>query len=290
MEGRSADTQGLRCSVMDDWLKELCCQPRIASMEFTLDIGCKLNCEWCPQDKLVAAYGSSKRSFTTELFRSMIEKLPEPVEIHFSGMSEPLLNPEWVFMTAISFLMKRRVKVFTTLWGANWSAIDYLCSSPLAELVIHLPSSQAKERLKLTEEHYWRIKHVLETPVEAEGLVFNCDRSTPQELLDILDRDPACYRINRAGNLPGGQELNHRGPIECARDGQGLCNNVVLPDGRVLLCCMDYSMQHVIGNLVTGTYDSLEEGRKEIRAELNTETSTTLCRKCHLAVPAGSRS
>lgn len=273
---------------MEDWLKDLCGRPRTASMEFTLNIGCKLNCEWCPQDKLVSAYGKAQRRFTLPDFRDVISKLPHEVEVDFSGMSEPLFNKDWMFMVAMALQRVRRVKVFTTLWGATPSAVDYLCSSPLVELAIHLPSVRTTERLELTDEHYQRIKKVIEGPVEADCLIFNCDGSPPQRLADILDRDPEGYCVNRAGNLPWGSDPNHTGPLECARAGRDLNKNVVLPDGRVLLCCMDYSMQHVIGNLVEGTYGSLQKGRNEVRAELDKETSTTLCRHCHLAVPAGS--
>lgn len=273
---------------MDDWLEDLCQQPGPPTMEFTLKIGCKLNCDWCPQDKLVAAYRNPKRAITLQDFRQVLSKLPPEVEVHFSGMSEPLFHKDWMFMVAMAHQRKRKVRVFTTLWGASLSAVDYLCSSPLEELAIHLPSAGTKERLELTDEHYHRIKRVLETRVEADCLIFNCDGSVPEKLMRILDRNPECYRVNRAGNLPEGPELNHKGPIECARDGRALRKNVVLPDGRVLLCCMDYSMQHVLGNVITEPYSFLEHRRNEIREKLDSETSTTLCRHCHLAVPAGS--
>jgi radical SAM protein with 4Fe4S-binding SPASM domain len=37
--------------------------------------------------------------------------------------------------------------------------------------------------------------------------------------------------------------------------------NVLLPNGDVVLCCMDYNLKHVIGNLLTQTYDEMMQGK-----------------------------
>jgi radical SAM protein with 4Fe4S-binding SPASM domain len=36
--------------------------------------------------------------------------------------------------------------------------------------------------------------------------------------------------------------------------------NVLLPNGDVVLCCMDYNLKHVIGNLLTQTYAEIFAG------------------------------
>lgn len=38
--------------------------------------------------------------------------------------------------------------------------------------------------------------------------------------------------------------------------------NVLLPNGDVVLCCMDYNLKHVIGNLLTQSYDEIMNGEK----------------------------
>jgi hypothetical protein len=37
--------------------------------------------------------------------------------------------------------------------------------------------------------------------------------------------------------------------------------NVLLPNGDVVLCCMDYDLKHVIGNLLTQTYEEVMQGK-----------------------------
>jgi len=68
--------------------------------------------------------------------------------------------------------------------------------------------------------------------------------------------------------------------------GKALNHNVVLPDGTVLLCCMDYGMTHVIGNLVEQTHEEIMENiaLERVRAGLNgDEEIEILCRKCSYA-------
>jgi radical SAM protein with 4Fe4S-binding SPASM domain len=38
--------------------------------------------------------------------------------------------------------------------------------------------------------------------------------------------------------------------------------NVLLPNGDVVLCCMDYDLKHIIGNLLEQTYEEMMQGEK----------------------------
>ena len=48
----------------------------------------------------------------------------------------------------------------------------------------------------------------------------------------------------------------HAQPVTCSYT-PFYDQNVVLPNGDVLLCCMDYAMKHRIGNLIEGDYFSM---------------------------------
>ena len=76
---------------------------------------------------------------------------------------------------------------------------------------------------------------------------------------------------DRAGNLsrekllkPDLMPLQHRwnriehtdGPRTCGCV-EHLYHNVLLPNGDVSLCCMDYGLDHVIGNLNTQSYEQV---------------------------------
>ena len=63
-------------------------------------------------------------------------------------------------------------------------------------------------------------------------------------------------------------------------------HNVLLPDGRVVICCMDYSLQHVIGNLEKQSYYELFQGEEHKRVTLSNMSTdpemkkNSICTNC----------
>ena len=76
-----------------------------------------------------------------------------------------------------------------------------------------------------------------------------------------------------------------KGTIYCTRVNDVLNNNVLLPDGTVLLCDFDFGMQHVLGNLLEQSYEDIMKGHKmqQIVAALDNDNCELLCRKCNFA-------
>ena len=77
-----------------------------------------------------------------------------------------------------------------------------------------------------------------------------------ERIRNLLDIDIKKFCIHtRAGNkvLTKAPE-RRRGGIHCSRKFK---QSVLLPNGDVLLCCMDYGMKHVLGNLLKSEYTSL---------------------------------
>jgi hypothetical protein len=60
--------------------------------------------------------------------------------------------------------------------------------------------------------------------------------------------------------------------------------HVLLPNGDVVLCCMDYDLKHVIGNLVNQSYEDLYTGSAMvglIRENMKScYSSASLCKSC----------
>lgn len=63
---------------------------------------------------------------------------------------------------------------------------------------------------------------------------------------------------DRAGNLENKDNKlaskHLSGKIACSRS-RILNHNVLLPDGSLVLCCNDFGLDYVLGNLNTDTYD-----------------------------------
>jgi hypothetical protein len=77
------------------------------------------------------------------------------------------------------------------------------------------------------------------------------------------------------------------GRITCSTAQRKLNHNVLLPDGTVILCCMDYGCQHVLGNLLAQPYQTLFTGAAmdAVLAGLDDPELPLLCRRCVRAVP-----
>ena len=95
---------------------------------------------------------------------------------------------------------------------------------------------------------------------------------------------------NRAGNLDFEDllKVEHKGEIVCAcgKSKTGWMPEL-LPDGRVVLCCNDYGMQHVLGNLFTESWSEIVNGDeyRSIEAGMKDDTIPILCRTCGAAIP-----
>jgi hypothetical protein len=88
---------------------------------------------------------------------------------------------------------------------------------------------------------------------------------------------------NRAGNL--GKELHTKPPEVQQRTlhapikdkpqtcgcVEGLYHNVLLPNGDVSLCCMDYSLENILGNLNKQSFDEVVPKYK---------SCFDICRRC----------
>ena len=100
-----------------------------------------------------------------------------------------------------------------------------------------------------------------------------------------------CEMQDRAGNLENEQQVlstgNLTGGLYCDR-AVNTDHFVLLPDGTVVLCCNDYGMQHVLGNLSNQSYEDIVHGEFFLnvkRAMHIDESLPLLCRKCMYAKP-----
>lgn len=241
-----------------------------ATLEITTVSSCSVRCLICPQDLLKKSYrkGSSKR-LTRNEFVEALSSMPKHVRIHFSGLVEPWLNPECTSMLATALFRGYRVAVYTTCVGMN----DYIkvahklaANRHLVDVIcVHLPDGR-----NMTTATY--------------GLNFIAALRAldmPREVMAM--GGPNFQQIDRAGNVAPNL-TRHQGPIRCSfTDGPDKYDhNVLLPNGDVHLCCMDYGLRHKLGNLFEQTWDEIQNGEPmRMLREANATDGDTLCRRCH---------
>ncbi|MBR1634294.1 MAG: SPASM domain-containing protein [Lachnospiraceae bacterium] len=270
-----------------------------AIMEITVRIGCSIHCRFCPQDLLLKNYykGDKNRAsvMTLDTFRECLEKIPKNVGIVFSGFAEPLSNPECMKMMELACSEKRNVDLFTTLVGADMETVKKISALPLNYVGLHCADKYGHAKIPADEDYYEKVKFFLSCKKRGTDrpLVDFCNTQVePNErIAEIISGkyEVGTALFDRAGNLEGEglvRKKNLHGRLKCSMCGELTNRNVLLPDGTVVLCCMDYGLMHLIGNLKTSTYEEVQNGKESqrIRDGLNgNEDVPLLCRSCSCA-------
>lgn len=262
-------------------------------MEITTNIGCKVHCAYCPQDKLIRAYnniGEVSKRMTFETYKTILHKVSLNEIIQFSGFSEPWLNSECTEMVFYAHSLGYKIAVFTTAVGMTISDVEKIKTIPFKFFRLHLPDMEGHAKIKLEKDYLKTIDAII------NGNIQNCDFMT-MGTLPIQIRKMIGKRLiartemyPRAGNLMSRNDViippRRKGPIRCSRSRRGFSDhNIVLPNGDVVLCCNDFGLQHILGNLIVSDYNSLfaNESFKRLRSGLDDDSIDILCRYCEYA-------
>jgi len=277
-------------------------------IEITTIMGCANNCVYCPQDVLLNIFFKINKTTDKKLsfddFKNMLSKIPKRIKISFSGFAEPFVNEDTVKMLIFAHEQGFAVEVFSTLRGLDISDIKLMSTIPFVDFCVHIPDADGlmiydiddnyKEKLTLIKSRNFsnlrfltigRINKELnlllgnkigELPIISRGnnlKMFNLDKN-------IKVQDASIQRKGRK------IVCNHR--FYGKRKGcySEVETPVLLPNGEMTLCCMDYGLKHVLGNLKNNTYDEIMNGSviKRIRKSMkNQNDDFLLCRSCEWA-------
>jgi radical SAM protein with 4Fe4S-binding SPASM domain len=220
------------------------------TLEITTKIGCRNKCVYCCQDKLLKAYKGNEMMSLIQ-FQSILDHTPKEVQIDFTGFCEPFLNPEASLMMWYSIKSGYKTVLSTTLSGFTKHDAEIIEGLKFEKFLVH----------------------------EYEGVAINYDIFEAKlALISGYERFKLTpeFRFSRAGNL---WEMDSKqGEIECGWDNE-FSRNVVLPNGDVYLCCMDYSLKHKIGNIYRTHYNDLN--RKKLKGLMI--EGDIICRKCEIS-------
>jgi sulfatase maturation enzyme AslB (radical SAM superfamily) len=261
-----------------------------SGLEITTNIGCVNSCSYCPQAKLTREY--SKRSdidiLSLESFRTIVDKLPGDTTLYFSGFSEPFLNRDCAKMIAYAEGKGLDIQVYTTLIGLDKRIIDEIKDLDLKHFSIHLPDDNGLTEIAVDDGYLENLDYLIRSRLS--NISFHHHRQNGEihsKIVPVLvrhdisvDREVRTWDLTtRAGNLEPRSNLSGPSAL-CKR----LRRNVLLPNGDVALCCMDFGLKHVIGNLLESDYASLfrSEAFMDITSRLQDEDPGILCRNCEL--------
>lgn len=266
--------------------------------EVTTTIGCPLMCSFCPQDKIRKAYKSPIRVMTQEVFETALNKIPLDIPIGFAGYAEPWLNKNCNNFVRYALGQGRKVGIYTTLYGMSYQQgvelIEMLNAhqDQMLEFYIHLPDSHGnmvgwrsspeyQELLDLFAERFpTAVCMTMDSDGKFDPRVKVSQPVVQWYLHTRADNVDVSKVIGTTFNEPPRYEF----VVECTRDPE-YKSNMLLPNGDLALCTMDYGLKHILGNILTQSYEEIRNGPVLTRLiEINNSfgfTRESLCRSCN---------
>tara|TARA_B100000902_G_C27320681_1_gene924226 strand:+ start:2325 stop:4520 length:2196 start_codon:yes stop_codon:yes gene_type:complete len=254
------------------------------TMEITTTIpkkGCVVDCVFCPQRTLQKVWDSKhftthkERTMSMDQFKMAIDKLPTEVRITFSGFIEPYMNKHCSDMMLYAHEQGHRISVFTTGVGMTLEDVEKIkhipfCGGPNGGFTLHLPDEEKRAKHPVTDR-YIKVVEALKNANISNFMVMAMGTTHNKVTHLYPDYEVNKYTMwHRAGNLVGEAQLkpeltevmnevqtvfrNDKRTCGCIED---LYHNILLPNGDVSLCCMDYNLEEILGNLYTQEYDDI---------------------------------
>ena len=263
------------------------------TLEITSRIGCSVNCKLCPQSVLLNIYDVRKRAsvLSFETFKRCLDKTPKNLIVDFAGFAEPFLNPDIISMMEYAIRSNRDVRLFTTLVGMTEAVFSKMIKLPFYRVVLHLPDEHSYSQIPLTKEYYSFLERIISAR-KPNGSRFvdkaNSQSKPHYSVLPYIENKTIVHQVlvDWAGNIKSDEV--HSSPV---KHGKLICDysvdlnhNILLPDGTVVLCCMDWKNSCVLGNLLVDSYEDIVYGdrKKAICNELNSSIGNEgfICRRC----------
>ncbi|MGY2811890.1 SPASM domain-containing protein [Bradyrhizobium sp. USDA 4506] len=259
-------------------------------LEITTTAGCIVRCSYCPQDKFVDRQRpvSQAKHLGLQDFQRCLARVPTETDISFAGYSEPWLHPECTRMVEHAYARGHDIRIFTTLVGMNGSDVRRLQMLQFRAFVVHVPDDGTYMNSRLVGRSYLNVmRRLLEANIPS--IRFVVLGKVHPDLADIIPTK-TLERLRPLSSRRGRLDPNIIKPrqpvvgtLTCI--GKQQCRNVLLPNGDVTLCCMDFERRHVLGNLLRDEYEYLFEGPvfREVVGRMNGMDGFLLCRMCEFA-------
>ncbi len=225
--------------------------------------------------------------------------MPTDIGLNFTGYVEPFLNPECTDMLIHAFDKGHELLLNTTLMGMSIEDWDRLIKHGVVfqhGVHVHLPSASyfemigakvpakyytaddGKKYLELDDGYYEVLNHVLNNQMpywtkfhchgDLHPLLNDLKRYVELDVRNINSRAMNLL-LEKTEKVP--DEINIRG--RCPR----IYQNVLLPDGSLGLCCQDYGLDDIVGNLMDNTWEEFENSKRAIDVRSN---GADLCDYC----------
>lgn len=264
-------------------------------MEVSLYVGCSVNCSYCPQFSLFRL--SKKRKMSVDDYKIFLDKIPSTTHIGFIGMSEPLLYKEFDRIIEYTLHKKHKMICFTTLPEKIQANVDIFLDETLwYRRSVHIKDEHMSCKI-ITRQYIHNLEKYFDQidindKDKQNSITILSDNIDSQienlilkyNLQDYVFRTQPFQRIRapityKAPVIPP----KLLGKIYCSQGHDKIQH--LLPDGDVVLCCMDVEKVHVLGNLFKNSYQDLYNSKEYtyVQQGYNDDRVKTICRTCIFA-------
>ena len=262
------------------------------SIEFTMQVGCSVGCNFCPQGIFVKNYKSNIKSFTLETFKKALTNIKNSTieEVKFSGFSEPLENSDIYDCILEAYTQGFRVELITTLKNFSETGFKKIKDLPI-KCHVSIQPPNLNNRKGLSDATAWNnVEQLLSLKPKCE-LVFGCldnglTQQNKNDLQNIENRLNIAIKYERyttrAGYAGSVLKTNAHKKLVCKHN----LGQVALPNGDLALCCMDFGLKHIVGNIFSEHYNDILNGEKLksiVQIMLGQKEGEILCQTCEYA-------
>lgn len=228
-------------------------------LEITTKVGCPIKCpKYCPQEVTIRQYQDEDKVLSFENYKEILFNTPDNLTIGFSGFCEPFINKNAMNMIVLADAAGHGIRLNTTLVGASMEDVIRLTKIKFEMFCLHLPDGN-NAQIHVTQEYKDKVFVVLQCIPNVEFSIMN-------DLFFTTGREDVC------------RDASNKGHSMLFKHCQDWDNPkfVVMPNGDVYLCCMDFGLENKMGNLLTETYDDIKK---------RYHPPYSRCKRCYMALP-----
>jgi len=264
-------------------------------MEVSLYVGCSVNCSYCPQFSLFKL--SKKRKMSIDDYKVLLDKIPSTTPIGFIGMSEPLLHREFKAIVEYTLHKNHRIICFTTLPEKIQANTDtFLDKNLWYRRSVHIKDEHMSDKtitpqyLNNLQKYFDQIDVNDKNKQNTVTILSDNIDSQIENLISKYNLQDYVFRTQPFKRIRA--PITYKTPVIPSRlSGKIYCSQGhdkiqhLLPDGDVVLCCMDVEKAHVLGNLFKNSYQDLYNSKeyRAVQQGYEDDAAKTICRSCIFA-------
>jgi hypothetical protein len=280
-------------------------------LNITTTAGCRGSCVYCPQSEYQGAMaGVRPTALTAAEFAGLMPRLSGThfKAFSFGGFSEPFDNSEIVALFEISQAQSfvDAIWVYTTgeavgpdmlsrLRSIRFDYVDVSCHGSGAGA--HRKARPFVDEDRVMENVYHLLDHrdnIRELTISVSGPFM--PEAQRAELRAACHRKGARLDVRDLHDRAGLLKIGRRKPIapqpfRCGK--HDFQKPVLLPGGDLSLCCQDFALRHILGNLHANTFEEIMEQSPLRRHVLSVASGAVsdenlACYRCIFCLPASA--